>query len=123
MCFKYQRINWTFLLLLLAFFCLSGCYSSKVVASVETDELVPHRQTHWTYLWGLVEQDYVEANCPNESISYITVQDNFFANLLNVITVGIVNPVTLEWHCMPDATSDGESTEDSILDTQIDSLQ
>ena len=102
-----------FILLLLLSYSFCSCYSSRLVASVETDALVSSKKTHWTFFWGLIEQEQVDAKCPEESISNVTVRDNFLFNAINVASVGIFNPVRFEWNCMPEPTS-GDDTIGSI---------
>jgi len=36
------------------------------------------------------------------SISDVVIKDNILNNALNVVTIGMVNPVRFEWNCSPE---------------------
>jgi len=91
------------LLIIIAFSC-SSCYSSRFVADPDCDSVIKQDTIHWTFLWGLLEQNPISIDCDEEAMSNVTVKDHLLANLLNVATFGLVNPIKLEWCCAPEET-------------------
>jgi len=100
---KGPTIFYTFLFILIVI-SLSSCYSHRLIASPDPESIIPHERTSWSFFWGLIEPKYTSAECPEEmnSISDVVIKDNILNNALNVVTIGMVNPVRLEWNCSPE---------------------
>lgn len=94
------------LIILLSFLLLTGCYTHKLVASPDADNVIRHKRTTWGFIWGFVDPKDIQAQCENGGISNVATDNTFFHSLLTVASVGVVNPNKITWDCMPEATSD-----------------
>lgn len=105
---SFQNTAKLFIGLCLLCLTFSSCYSHRLVAHNDSDRIILQKKTNWTYLWGLVESNDVLANCPEESMTTVVIKDNLLYNTINVISLGLVNPVMVEWQCSPESTSDSD---------------
>jgi len=80
---------------------LSGCHRYSVVASHDTDSVVTQKATRYSFVGGLIKPKNINAGCPQESISNLTVKTNIGHQLITLITLGMVVPVEIEWSCSP----------------------
>ena len=56
--------------------------------------------TYVTWLWGAIETRQVASECDiTNAIDLVRVKDNFGYDLLSVVTLGIVKPMTIEYKC------------------------
>lgn len=96
---KKQILNLMLVCSLLAI--LPACHSYKVVASHDSDSVVTQKATRYSFVGGLVRPKNIDAQCPQESISNLTVKTNVGHQLITLITLGMVVPVEIEWSCSP----------------------
>lgn len=87
--------------LLISLLILSGCYSVSLVASYDSDRLVPQKTTQWCFAWGIVKPKDKQAGCGNENVANITIKTNFMYKTIAFLSAGIVVPIQMEWHCSP----------------------
>lgn len=92
-----------------------GCASHKLVATPDNAETIPYQKTSWTFFWGNGEKNGgINANCPDNGMSNVTIIDNPGFQIIRTLSLGIVNPIRLKWHCTPERT-----TNDTIPDSSI----
>lgn len=86
--------------------CLSNCYTYSLVADKDADSVIHHRATRWSAFWGIVQSKDINAECDEGAISNVKVDKSFFHDLVTIASAGTASPVTLEWDCKPEETSD-----------------
>lgn len=80
-------------------FSLSSCMSMRVVGEYDSAIPSPERVTRYSFLWGLVQPNDVQASPYCDSFSQVTIKNNVGHILLAGLTLGIVVPMTLEYEC------------------------
>jgi hypothetical protein len=68
----------------------------------------PQRETVWTFLWGIYEQDVHPTNCLGPGLAEVTVRNNLGFSLISVVTLGAAMPITIEWRCAKDKPTGGD---------------
>lgn len=63
-----------------------------------------------SYFWGIVNkpQSVVDTACGSAGLSDVKFTTNFGYSLLNVVTLGMVNVVRVEWKCQKEAPVIGQ---------------
>ncbi len=92
------------LVLLICFlltFSISSCYHYRVTAYKPDPGTEYQRKRVNTFFWGLVQsKDVRPENCEqSNALDEVHIINNFGFSLLNVITLGIWCPITVEWKC------------------------
>ena len=80
----------------------TSCMHMRIIAVNDSDNPVPKKETHWTYLWGLVQYRDIETDESCKSICKVTARTNFAQILVSAVTLGIAVPQTLWYECCPD---------------------
>jgi Bor protein len=78
----------------------SGCYHQYVAVAKPDPEPRAQSKTVTSYLWGLVHAKDTVQVCPRTNgMDQVEVKANVGQSLLSFITLGIVVPRTVVWHC------------------------
>lgn len=78
----------------------TSCMSTKLVAKYNSDNIIHHKATEITYLWGAIVKKDIQAKCePNALICQVTTETNFGFICISFLTLGIVVPQKIEWDC------------------------
>jgi len=80
---------------------LPGCHTYSLVASHDSDSITTEKATRYSFVGGLIKPKNINAGCPQESISNLTVKTNIGHQLITLFTFGMVVPVGIEWSCSP----------------------
>jgi hypothetical protein len=90
----------TLILVLAAAPPVASCYHQYVAVAHPDMEVRSSSKTVYSYAWGLVHSKDTVAVCPEtNSIHEMEVRANFGQTLLSLITLGIVVPRRVTWHC------------------------
>lgn len=86
---------------------LQGCYSYKIVVPKDDPAThAPTKKTVTSYFWGFAKptiKPCVESNKIND----VQVTTNVGYMLITIVTLGIVAPVQVEYHCSPTPQIEG----------------
>lgn len=86
------------LLVLLA--TIGGCYHQYLAVAKPDPMPLAMSKTVYSYAWGLVHSRDTVAVCPRtNAIDQVEVRSNFGHTMLGILTLGIVVPRRLTWHC------------------------
>lgn len=98
-----MRCDLTLALLCAASVPLGGCASYLVVAPEPRYAGQPHEEGANSMLWSAVTAPYpgvVAEPCGDgEQLAMVRVNRNFGQGLVTVLTLGLVSPVTVTYHC------------------------
>jgi hypothetical protein len=90
------RTVWRLVLLAAA----AGCYHEYVAVAKPDPMPQAVSKTVYSYAWGLVHSRDTVAVCPRtNAIDQIEVRSNFGQTMLGILTLGIVVPRRVIWHC------------------------
>jgi len=92
----YRKSVPTLLLILLL---LSSCMNMRVVAEYDSNNPVPEKVTKVAWVWGLVQPKDIKTDSNCESICMVTTQNNLGYILISAVTLGIIVPLSIEYHC------------------------
>lgn len=94
---------------LLACTALGGCATHRIVLanSNPTEGEMAVRST--AYLWGAAQER--TAACEQSGINSVEVRQTFGNSLLSIVTLGIVNPIELEYVCTKPRPTSGSTDE------------
>jgi hypothetical protein len=88
------------ILVLAAALPVASCYHQYVAVARPDIEPRASSKTVYSYAWGLAHSKDTVAVCPEtNAIHEIEVGANFGQTLLSLITLGIVVPRRVTWHC------------------------
>jgi hypothetical protein len=62
-------------------------------------------KTVWVCWWGLHQQNVDPTNSLNGNLAEVRVRTNLAFELISVLTLGFVQPVTVDWRCAKDPQS------------------
>lgn len=100
-----------FVLLIFLMSVATSCMSTKVIAnfhSADADNEQCQTIQHWKYWWGIGGSDEIvvepgsddtQCPCPNKAIASVEVHRSFGDFALTLLTLGIVNHVTVTYEC------------------------
>jgi hypothetical protein len=78
----------------------TGCYHQYLRVSGSDPIAEPERKTVYSYAWGLLHSKDSVAVCgETRAIDQIEVKSNFGMTMLGILTLGVVVPRRLVWHC------------------------
>lgn len=81
---------------------ISGCMTSRLTQTEDSDRLIPHKETHWNLFWGLRPERPINAECGEENICWVEARTNLGFLLISVASVGIAVPQRVVWQCCPE---------------------
>jgi hypothetical protein len=85
---------------LLAAATMSGCYHQYLRVTGSDPVAEPERRTVYSYAWGLLHsKDSIPVCGQTRAIDQVEVKSNFGMTMLGILTLGIVVPRRLVWHC------------------------
>lgn len=58
-----------------------------------------HKETHWVYFWGLVNDKEFIAGCEDPNITMVEYKSNYAFTAISFLTLGIITPQQVEWNC------------------------
>jgi hypothetical protein len=88
------------ILVLAATVSVASCYHQYVTVAHPDMEVRPSSKTVYSYAWGLIHSKDTVAVCPEtNAIHELEVRANFGQTMLGLITLGIVVPRRVTWHC------------------------
>lgn len=79
-----------------------GCYHFYIEDSSNPDPATETRTTTVnSYLWGLIQEDFVCHNCDTLGLHLqeVRITTNFGYAMLTIATLGIWCPLQVEWRC------------------------
>ena len=86
-----------------------GCYHQYVAVARPDPEVRAESKTVYSYAWGLLHSKDTVAVCPNtNTIDQVEVKANFGHTMLGLLTLGIVVPRRIVWHCSRPQEGTGE---------------
>jgi hypothetical protein len=86
--------------LLSALLMLGGCAYHRVVVAVPNPPDQTYHAVRSSALgWGAVEQTSTAKNCPTNLLSEVRVRTSLAQSLGTVLTLGLWQPVTIEYRC------------------------
>lgn len=59
----------------------------------------PERRTVWVFMWGWLQKNIDTPNCVTGRLAEVKVSTNFAFACVTVLSLGFVQPVTVEWRC------------------------
>ena len=78
----------------------TGCYHQYLRVTGSDPLAEPERKTVYSYAWGLLHSKDSVAVCgETRAIDQIEVKSNFGMTMLGILTLGVVVPRRLVWHC------------------------
>lgn len=85
-----------------------SCSSTTVIMPRNVAQVHdPHKCTSWSFFWGALEDKKFKntelTDCQGNGLSMVTVRTNAAFVILNVISLGIVMPIRIEFDCAKDA--------------------
>jgi hypothetical protein len=85
-----------------------SCSSTTVIMPRNVAQLHnPIKRTSWSFFWGALEDKKFKntelTNCQGNGLAVVTVKTNAAFVILNVISLGIVMPIRIEFDCAKDA--------------------
>ncbi|HEX6631046.1 MAG TPA: hypothetical protein VF048_08140 [Gemmatimonadaceae bacterium] len=87
----------------------AACYHQYVAVARPDPEVRSESKTVYSYAWGLVHSKDTVAVCPEtNAIDQLEVKANFGQTLLGLVTLGIVVPRRVIWHCSRPREGTGE---------------
>jgi hypothetical protein len=107
---KLQRFakNGIFILLL---FSTQSCYQYRVLNTQRDPGTEYQKKVLWSYAWGLVNkpQNFIVPNCDSASaLDEVVFRTNIGYSLIQVVSLGIVAPVQVQWKCHKPCPREGE---------------
>ena len=81
---------------------LPGCYHSRILVKQPDPATEYESRVVTSYFWGLVQENSVAEDCPDNRLDEVRVSTNFGYLLLSVVSLGIVVPMKVEWKCAKD---------------------
>jgi hypothetical protein len=86
------------------FLCAGGCYTYHVAPlkapiATFTDNTKGKSTTYWGFFWGLKQPAIKPKNCNGNGLATVDVKTNYAYTALSFITLGIVNPIQINWQC------------------------
>jgi hypothetical protein len=88
---------------------LQACaYHRLVVAQPDPADQTYHRENFAAFGWGAFEEQRVATKCPTNLLSEVRVRTSLGQGLVNVLSLGAVQVVTVEYRCSKLPTADGE---------------
>ena len=86
-----------------------GCYHYTVHAPNYDPDTEYEKKTAHSLFWGLAQKDVSPKNCAlTNSLAEVKVTTNLGFAIINVATLGIWCPMTVEWRCAKPCQDDGE---------------
>ena len=86
-----------------------GCYHQYVAVARPDPEVRSGSKTVYSYAWGLLHSKDTVAVCPEtNAIDQLEVRANFGQTMLSLLTLGIVVPRRILWHCSRPREAPGE---------------
>lgn len=77
----------------------TSCMSTKLVAKYDSDNIIHHKATKITYLWGAIAPKDILAECESKAICQVKTETNLGFICISFITLGIVVPQKVVWDC------------------------
>lgn len=78
----------------------TSCMSTKLVAKYNSDNIIHHKATKITYLWGAIAPKDIPAECEsNALICQVKAETNLGFICISFLTLGIVVPQKIVWDC------------------------
>jgi hypothetical protein len=78
----------------------TGCYHQYLRVTGSDPIAEPERKTVYSYAWGLLHStDSLPVCGDTRAIDQVEVKSNFGMTMLGILTLGIVVPRRLVWHC------------------------
>lgn len=93
-----KKIRFHIVLLSICVFATS-CMSTKLVAKYDSDNIIHHKATKITYLWGAIAPKDIQAECESKAICQVKTETNLGFICISFITLGIVVPQKIVWDC------------------------
>jgi hypothetical protein len=81
--------------------CLNSCSHYRLIQKDVAVGTFPESDTVYVYFWGFREPK-IMADCAGNGFSRVLIRTNLGHKLLNVITLGAVSPMIIEWECGKD---------------------
>jgi len=91
----------------------AGCFQYRAHPPNVAPATEVQGEVVWSFAWGLAQEQPNIANCNDQALAEVTVQDNLAFSLLTVVTLGIVSPKRIEWKCAVAPACEGELRPDS----------
>jgi hypothetical protein len=88
-------------LFLLVIIASQGCMSTRLVGDYSSDNILTHKKTTFTLLWGLLQPKDLPSGCESKTICKVTTQTNLGFILLSAASLGLVVPQKITWDCCP----------------------
>jgi hypothetical protein len=95
-----------YLLLIIYFVPLQGCSKYPVTTSQKNPADVQYKEkVAATYFWGIINKPHtvIDTTCGTAGLAEVKITTNLGYSLLNIVTLGIVNLVKIEWKCQKEA--------------------
>ena len=93
---KKEKLYITFLVLIVV---TTSCMNTRLVAKYVSDNIIHHKTTKVTYLWGAVAPKDIQAECESKGMCQVSAKTNLGFIAISFITLGIVVPQTVIWDC------------------------
>jgi hypothetical protein len=61
------------------------------------------RKTVWVLFWGWNQVNVLPTDCTGTGFAEVRVSTNLGYELISVLTIGFVQPITIEWNCAKQA--------------------
>jgi hypothetical protein len=59
----------------------------------------PDRKTIWVLVWGIFQRNVDTPNCVTGNLAEVKVSTNIGFACISVLSLGFVQPITIEWRC------------------------
>ena len=104
--------SWS-LYLLLAIYCVpvQSCSKYTITTSQKNPADVYYKKrVAASYFWGIINkpQSIVDTACGSAGLADVKITTNVGFSVLNVVTLGIVNVVRIEWKCQKESPVIGQ---------------
>lgn len=100
---KAKRMSYSFCLLLIIYGIPVQSCSKYTVTTSKRDpaDIYYKKKVATSYFWGIINkpQNVVDTACGKTGLSEVKFTTNVGYSLLNIVTLGIVNVVKVEWKC------------------------
>ena len=81
---------------------MQSCYHYRVLTTKSDPSTEYKKEVLWSYAWGLYNnpKDFTVENCGDSNgVDEVRFTRSFGGELLTILTLGIVSPVTVQWKC------------------------
>lgn len=100
---KAKVISFSMYFLLAVYFVpLQSCSKYPVTTSQKNPaDIVYKKKVAATYFWGIINKPHsvIDTTCGTAGLAEVKITTNPGYSLLNIVTLGIVNLVKIEWKC------------------------